>query len=56
MYDPLPKLLELKGKSDFNKSLVSTLELHLTSGGKVEEVIQYVKEAKAGAEVDKTNL
>jgi len=29
----------MKDKSEFAKNLVSTVELHLSSGGKVEEVI-----------------
>lgn len=42
---PIDRLRKIKDVSAYASNMISNVELHLQTGGKVDEVIQFVKEA-----------
>lgn len=52
----IEKLNELGDKSEYGKVLTSYIALHLESGGKVEEVVKFVKDANQKAKDDRVAL
>jgi len=52
----IEKLNDFAEKSDYAKVLSSYISLHLESGGKVDEVINFVKEANQNAKDNRVAL